>query len=412
MALALVTQAALAAGAYQRAKDGKTLIWNNDPKRGEEATWSGKRDKNGFATGRGTLTVYKVAPTLITGSNIPDARRHGAVVARYSGEMVQGKFEGDVTYVDATGKQSSATFVDGSRAGIPTAIATPKPRQLAVSNPAAFPTPIVAATPRPVAANVASISPTATPTPMVAATSTPAAARIASTMPTATPAAERVPTPIPEETPMPEPPAEGPTATPEQSVTAPDSESNRAVEKSAAASTTTPAGDSLSSLTAPPSALPKENLVAALASPSPRPTPPVSSTATTANQEADAVAVLDREYQDAVKTNDAATMDRILADDFVLVTGRGGTLTKSDLIKAAREKRTNYEHQEAEEGTQKVRIWGDTAVVTALFRIKGTRDQKPLDYKIWSSDTYVRTPAGWRYVFGQTSTPLSKTELK
>ena len=38
------------------------------------------------------------------------------------------------------------------------------------------------------------------------------------------------------------------------------------------------------------------------------------------------VAALDTQYQAAVKANDAATMDRILADDFVLVTGRGQAL--------------------------------------------------------------------------------------
>jgi len=37
------------------------------------------------------------------------------------------------------------------------------------------------------------------------------------------------------------------------------------------------------------------------------------------------VAALDTEYQAAVKANDVATMDRILADDFVLVTGLGKT---------------------------------------------------------------------------------------
>ncbi len=36
-----------------------------------------------------------------------------------------------------------------------------------------------------------------------------------------------------------------------------------------------------------------------------------------------AVAALDTEYQAAVKNNDVPTMDRILADDFVLVTGLG-----------------------------------------------------------------------------------------
>jgi hypothetical protein len=35
------------------------------------------------------------------------------------------------------------------------------------------------------------------------------------------------------------------------------------------------------------------------------------------------IAALDTEYQAAVKNNDAVTMDRILADDFILVTGRG-----------------------------------------------------------------------------------------
>ena len=117
-----------------------------------------------------------------------------------------------------------------------------------------------------------------------------------------------------------------------------------------------------------------------------------------------AVAALDTEYQAAVKNNDVATMDRILADDFVLVTGLGKTYTKTDLLNEARSKSTIYEHQE--DSAQKVRVWCDTAVVTALLWAKGTKDGKAFDYKLWFSDTYARTPAGWRYVFGQASTSL------
>ena len=117
-----------------------------------------------------------------------------------------------------------------------------------------------------------------------------------------------------------------------------------------------------------------------------------------------AVAELDTRYQLAVKSNDVATMDRILADDFVLVTGRGTTATKADLLDDARSGAAVYEHQE--DTQQRVRVWGDTAVVTALLWLKGTRAGKPFDYKLWFSDTYVRTPAGWRYVFGQASLPL------
>jgi ketosteroid isomerase-like protein len=124
--------------------------------------------------------------------------------------------------------------------------------------------------------------------------------------------------------------------------------------------------------------------------------------------DAKTVAALDTQYQAAVKANDAATMDRILADDFVLVTGRGQAFTKADLLKDAREKTTVYEHQEEEAGSQKVRVWGDTAVVTALLWIKGTRSGSAIDYKLWFSDTYVRTAGGWRYAFGQASIALPK----
>jgi ketosteroid isomerase-like protein len=140
----------------------------------------------------------------------------------------------------------------------------------------------------------------------------------------------------------------------------------------------------------------------------------VSTTKVNASSTDDAktVAALDTQYQAAVKENDAATMDRILADDFVLVTGRGKVYEKAELLKAAREKQVIYEHQDEEAGSQKVRVWGDTAVVTALLWIKAAQEGKTVDYKLWFSDTYVRSPTGWRYVFGQASLPLPKSDAK
>src|SRR5262245_4004108 len=118
------------------------------------------------------------------------------------------------------------------------------------------------------------------------------------------------------------------------------------------------------------------------------------------------VAALDTQYQAAVERNDATTMDRILADDFVLVLGNGTVFNKADLLAAAKAKSSVYEQQKEFEGTQKVRVWGDTAVVTAKLWLKGTRDGKPFDRKLWFSDTYVKTKSGWRYVFGQASLAL------
>ncbi len=116
------------------------------------------------------------------------------------------------------------------------------------------------------------------------------------------------------------------------------------------------------------------------------------------------VADLDTEYQAAVERNDAATMDRMLADDFVLVVGSGKTFTKADLLEEARSGRIVYERQDDAQKT--VRVWGDTAVVTALLTAKGKEGTKPVEYRVWFSDTYVRFPSGWRYAFAQSGARL------
>ena len=122
--------------------------------------------------------------------------------------------------------------------------------------------------------------------------------------------------------------------------------------------------------------------------------------------DAEIVAALDTEYQAAVGRNDAATMDRILADDFVLVLGNGTVHTKAELLAEARAGSITWEQQTEVDDSQKVRVWGDTAVVTAKLWVKGSRASQSFDRKLWFSDTYVRTKAGWRYVFGQASLAL------
>jgi ketosteroid isomerase-like protein len=119
------------------------------------------------------------------------------------------------------------------------------------------------------------------------------------------------------------------------------------------------------------------------------------------------VAALDTEYQAAVERNDAEGMARILHPEMILVVGRGNVFTREDLLRSAREQEYVYEHQVEEEGTQTVRLYGDdTAIVTALLWLKGTGPQGPFDRRLWFSDTYVRTPEGWRYAFGQASINL------
>ena len=91
-------------GKYQSTRDGKALVWNNHPKPGDVATWSGARDVDDYAHGFGQLTWY--------------AKERGFVkpqlYARYWGRMVNGKLEGPVN-VHAQRKTHYAIFIDGTR---------------------------------------------------------------------------------------------------------------------------------------------------------------------------------------------------------------------------------------------------------------------------------------------------------
>ena len=110
----LLTSVAYGGGAFQRTKDGKTLVWNNSPERGDAATWSGERDSDGYATGQGTLTWYRVDLKMSVGSNLP-SQRQNIFIGRYSGNMVHGKFEGSVVNVDSSGKTFHGTYVKGKK---------------------------------------------------------------------------------------------------------------------------------------------------------------------------------------------------------------------------------------------------------------------------------------------------------
>jgi ketosteroid isomerase-like protein len=124
-------------------------------------------------------------------------------------------------------------------------------------------------------------------------------------------------------------------------------------------------------------------------------------------QDVRTVASLDTAYQAAVERNDADAMAAILHKDMILVLGNGSVYTRDDLLNWARTRRIVYEHQVEDAGTQTVRLYGkDTAIVTARLYIKAVSEGKPIEFRLWFSDTYVRTPNGWRYAFGQASTAL------
>ncbi len=129
----------------------------------------------------------------------------------------------------------------------------------------------------------------------------------------------------------------------------------------------------------------------------------------TPDQDRANVAALDVAYQAAVERNDVQAMGAILHDDMILVIGAGAIYTRQNLLDSARNQDAVYEHQVEDSGTQTVRLYGrDTAIVTARLWLKGHYRETGQSFNrtLWFSDTYVRTPHGWRYAFGQSSIAL------
>jgi ketosteroid isomerase-like protein len=128
-----------------------------------------------------------------------------------------------------------------------------------------------------------------------------------------------------------------------------------------------------------------------------------NATADRRSADADDVAAVDLAYQAAVRRGDVEAMGRILHQQFFLVLGNGTVISRQELLDSARAKKIEYKVQAEDPGTQAVRVWGDTAVVTAPLWLKGSREGKKFERRLWSSNTYVRTPGGWRYAFAQAS---------
>jgi ketosteroid isomerase-like protein len=364
VSLALFSLANIAHANYERTMDGKTKVWHNTPQRRVQASWSGDRDEKGYATGKGTLTWFKVQRNWLTGSLLPSTTKY-AKVSQYTGKMVEGKLEGAVVSVDAKGNTYHAKFADGQRTGTWIAGSVHSSHKRADQESAP---PKIAKT----SAQAPSPAPTLTEEP-------------ASKQP------EQAVPPVETQSPVPN----GSAARPEDSL--------QALAKPPSSLRVGGASETPAQSSAPMVDVGEE--VSSKSSPSSPPPAPARPENSMQNDDARSVAALDSEYQAAVKTNDAPTIDRILGDDFVLVHGAGQTLSKSDVLKQAREKHVKYEHNEIQPGSQKVRVWRDTAVVTETLWIKGSENGKPVDQKIPVTETYVRMSNGWRYVSGQASLP-------
>lgn len=112
-------------------------------------------------------------------------------------------------------------------------------------------------------------------------------------------------------------------------------------------------------------------------------------------------AVLDAEKQrfEAQVSKNYAMLDRVLADDMVYTHSHGGTDTKQSYIQSIRDGKSKYDAIDIEE--QKVRIYGNTAVINGMCMVKATNNGETINTHLKYTDVYVRKGKQWQMVAWQ-----------
>jgi ketosteroid isomerase-like protein len=120
-----------------------------------------------------------------------------------------------------------------------------------------------------------------------------------------------------------------------------------------------------------------------------------------AEREENAVLKAEDDLATAYLNSDAGGIARGVTEDYVLTHSTGKITTRADDIAEAEKQDPKYEV--FENTGMKVRVHGNTAVVTGHTHTKGTSGGKPFDSQFQFTDTFIKDGGLWRLFAGHVS---------
>ena len=108
---------------------------------------------------------------------------------------------------------------------------------------------------------------------------------------------------------------------------------------------------------------------------------------------------LQMEYDKAALEQDAAAYDRLFADDFTLTQAGGKITTRAETIAAAKAGDTKM--QEGRSDDIKVRVYGNTTIVTCRWTEKSITKGKPFSGALRYTTVWVKKNGKWQIVSDQ-----------
>jgi hypothetical protein len=108
----------------------------------------------------------------------------------------------------------------------------------------------------------------------------------------------------------------------------------------------------------------------------------------------------DREFFGALSRGSTEDLDRVIADDFILVEVMGGSeITKSSLLAAIQSGQLKFGPIEPTD--VRVRVYQTTAIITGRTEMRGQFGETPFATKSRYTHVYVEQQGRWRLVAAQ-----------
>jgi ketosteroid isomerase-like protein len=114
---------------------------------------------------------------------------------------------------------------------------------------------------------------------------------------------------------------------------------------------------------------------------------------------------VEEEFTNAIVKNNPEEIRRFVTDDWIIINADGGIIEKERFLEVIKSGALTHEMMQSDD--IRVRVYGDSAVVSALTRSKGKFMGQEFTTHERSTDVFVRRDGQWRCVLTQL-TPFTK----
>jgi uncharacterized protein (TIGR02246 family) len=120
----------------------------------------------------------------------------------------------------------------------------------------------------------------------------------------------------------------------------------------------------------------------------------------------DKIVALEKKWAESYKQRDISNLSSLLAEDFVITVEDGNTYGKEGYISHSAD--SSVQVEKAELSDLRVRLHGNTAVVTGAYHEVGASKGKRYEYRDRLTDVWMKQDGNWRVIASHYSVPVKQ----